>query len=311
MNDLRISLFGKLSIRCGGEPLAGLDQRKCQELFCYLLLHRQHSHPRETLAGLLWGDNPTPQSKKYLRQALWQLNSALEERLGPLTKRILEVEADWICLNLNEQVWLDVAEFELVFAQTQGVPGADLVAEDARALKGAAQLYGGDLLEGYYQDWCIYERERLQNMRHGMLDKLMGYCEEQRLYEEGLHYGDCILHSDRARERTHRRMMRLYYLAGDRTAALRQYATCVAALKEELHVSPSERTLALYEQIRNDRLVTSPPAPTVPAPRQGDAASGLPELIQHLKQLQVASANLHQQILQDLQAIERFFKDAN
>ncbi len=106
-------------------------------------------------------------------------------------------------------------------------------------------------------------------------------------------------------------MMRLYYLTGDRTAALRQYATCVAALKEELHVSPSERTLALYEQIRNDRLVTSPPAPTVPAPRQGDAASGLPELIQHLKQLQVASANLQEQILQDLQAIERFFKDAN
>ena len=42
-------------------------------------------------------------------------------------------------------------------------------------------------------------------------------------FAEPLAYGARILHCDRARERTHRRLMRLHFLAGDRTAALRQY----------------------------------------------------------------------------------------
>ena len=31
----------------------------------------------------------------------------------------------------------------------------------ARSLEDAVSLYQGDLLEGCYEDWCIYERERL------------------------------------------------------------------------------------------------------------------------------------------------------
>ncbi|NIN69138.1 MAG: hypothetical protein GTO63_31510, partial [Anaerolineae bacterium] len=81
---------------------------------------------------------------------------------------------------------------------------------------------------------CLYERERLQNMYLAILDKLVSYSEVQGAYEAGLGYGSRILSYDGARERTHRRLMRLYYLAGDRTAALRQYDSCVEALRREL-----------------------------------------------------------------------------
>jgi two-component SAPR family response regulator len=91
-------------------------------------------------------------------------------------------------------------------------------------------LYHGDLLEDWFQDWCLYERERLQNIYLAALDKLMDYCEASRDYDAGLAYGTRILRHDLARERTHRRLMRLYYLAGDRTSALRQYDRCVQIL---------------------------------------------------------------------------------
>ncbi len=77
MSALRICLFGKFCVRRNEQVLDGFDARKVQELFCYLLLHRDHSLPRETLASLLWPDTTTAQSKKNLRQALWQLQSAL------------------------------------------------------------------------------------------------------------------------------------------------------------------------------------------------------------------------------------------
>jgi hypothetical protein len=50
-------------------------------------------------------------------------------------------------------------------------------------------------------------------------------------------------------------LMRLYYLNGDRAAALRQYEQCATILDEELGVKPSKRTIALYKQILTEQLV--------------------------------------------------------
>jgi len=56
---------------------------------------------------------------------------------------------------------------------------------------------------GCYDDWCIFERERLQNIYLLMLDKLISYSAKHREYEAGQGYGYTILRYDRARERTH------------------------------------------------------------------------------------------------------------
>ena len=74
---LTISLFGKFSVQFGNRTIDDLEKCKVQELFSYLLLHRDRPHPRENLANLLWSDVSTAQSKSYLRKALWQLQTAL------------------------------------------------------------------------------------------------------------------------------------------------------------------------------------------------------------------------------------------
>ena len=245
--------------------LEGLAACKVQELFCYLLLHRDRPHPRETLASLLWGDAPTIQSKKYLRQTLWQLQTALDAPpAAPVAGQVLEVEADWVQLRSATDLWLDVAVFEQASLQSQGVPGEQFDPATAATAQAAVALYGGDLLEGQYQDWCLYERERLQQIYLTLLDKLMGYHTVRRAYELAASYGTRILRYDRAHERTHRQLMRLHYLAGDRAAALRQYARCRTALADELGVTPARSTLALYEQIRADQVDAAPPVPTMP-----------------------------------------------
>ncbi len=128
----------------------------------------------------------------------------------------------------------------------------ELNEEDFLSLQQAVDLYQGDLLEGWYQEWCISERERFQAIYLLLLNKLVQYCEIHRKCEIGLVFGEKLLRHDRAYERAHRQMMRLYFLAGDRTGALRQYQRCAVALKEELDVEPSERTVLLYEQIKTE-----------------------------------------------------------
>src|SRR6266702_4977737 len=306
MVKICIQLFGKFCVRRDEQILDGFDARKVQELFCYLLLHRDHSLPRVTLAGLLWLDTTTIQSKKNLRQAIWQLQSALGSQTEPMNDRVLQVEPEWVQLNSQANFWLDVVVFEKAFDLVQKVPGQELDFQRVQALQEAVQLYQGPLLEGWYQDWCLLERERLQSMYLAMLDKLMSYCEAHNDYETSLLYGMRIMCYDRARERTHRRLMRLYYLLGDRAEALRQYERCAAALEEELGVKPSKSTLALYRQIQADQLNE---LELMPAPNKTNtslAVSTMPsiDVLGHLRCLEESLADLQNQVQQSIQKVE-------
>ena len=107
----------------------------------------------------------------------------------------------------------------------------------------------------------------------------------------------------RACERAHRRLMRLHYLSGDRTGALRQYAQCVSALDEELGVKPAQRTQVLYDQIRADCLIE-----TIPAPRGGDPVT---DGVARLQSVRSTLTDLHRQILHDIQTIDHALHGLN
>ena len=301
MSGMKIHLFGKFCVSRDEQPVQGFDALKEQELLTYLLINRNRPHSREILAGLLWGDVPTEKSKKYLRQALWHLQAALEAQpRGRGDGAVLSVEHNWVQLNAAGGLWLDVAVFEQAFMRTHDSAGADLPADRVESLQEAVQLYRGDLLEGCYQDWCLYERERLQNMYLVMLDKLMCHCEARGHFELGLVYGSLVLRYDRAHERTHRQLMNLQYLAGDRTAALRQFERCAAALEEELGVKPDKLTAALYQKIRADQTEAPPP----PAPAAEPAAPSLADVLGHLKQIQTVLAEIQGRARKDIRPDE-------
>jgi DNA-binding SARP family transcriptional activator len=259
MNALHVKLFGKICVQQGGQPVTALSA-KVQELLCYLLLQKDRAHTREALSDLLWPGASCTVAKKYLRQTLWQLQAILEDPAACESsggEALLILDPGWIRLNPAAPLHLDVYDFERAFALCRDLSGHDLTDPQADTLAIAIGLYQGDLLETWYQDWCIYERERLQLTYLGMLEKLMGYCEAHQRYAEGLAYGQRILRYDPARECTHRQLMRLYYLAGDRTGALHQFERCASALTKEFNLRPAQETVALCEEIRADRVLVS------------------------------------------------------
>ena len=299
----RVHLFGKFRVEYGDEPVEGLGVSKVQELLSYLLVHRNRPRPREALAALLWGDMPTEKSRKHLRQALWHVQTALKSRNAAAVDQILIVEDHWVQLNTRTEIWLDVAVLEETFARLKDKPGWTLNGDEKDELQAAVQVYEGELLEGSYQDWCLFERERLQNIYLAMLYKLMRYCEAHNEYEAGQLFGTRILNYDRASERTHQRLMQLQYMAGDRTAALRQYERCVTALHEDLGVKPDKRTVALYEKIRSgeperrSNLTQSMSTSTMPT------ASMLANVIGRLNDLELTLVNVSDILTHVLQQV--------
>ena len=85
-----------------------------------------------------------------------------------------------------------------------------------------------------------------------ILDKLVEHCISCAECEKGIAFGAQILRYDQARECTHRQLMQLYTLSGDRTQAMRQYERCVAVLDKELGVEPAASTTELYRRICDD-----------------------------------------------------------
>jgi DNA-binding SARP family transcriptional activator len=297
MSEYSIRLLGRLSIRRGHDVLPGLDGRKVQELLAYLLVHRG-TRSRDELADALWPDTACEGARRYLRQCLWQLQSVLDTGDGLVTCSLIRADHAWVEINPAAKLWLDIEVLDHVHRRVQSLSSRPLDEDDARAMHDAVALYRGDLLEGCYLDWCLSERERLSQIHLSLLNKLMGYCETSEDYEAGLSYGMQSLRYDRASERTHRRMMRMHYLVGDRTAALQQYRRCVAALKEELDVTPANRTEQLYRQIQADQLELPATASEVTWAVPGPAAVPGVDSWRVLSQIASELVDLHRQLQQ-------------
>lgn len=268
MDGLRICLFGSLRLYRGEQCLDPLLTRKTRELFAFLVLHRQRAHTRDTLAGLFCGDSLEEQARKTLRTTLWRLRCSLEPA-GEGPGRFLLVEHDSISFNTASSYWLDIEAFEAALAAGRG-PGDEGLSQLTRAV----ELYQGDLLEGCYEDWCLYERERLQGMLLDALAELMARHRSVGSYEAAIRCGQRILHCDPLLEEVHRELMRLHCLAGNRGAALRQYHGCHEVLATQLGIGPMEETTALYRAIAGDG---EPPAPQSLAPGGAPVRSGAPE----------------------------------
>ena len=264
MSSLHVCLFGKTEVRMCGSELTDSLSGKAQELLAYLLLHRR-SHPREKLATLLWQHGSSHRTKAYLRKALWQLRDALESETENAPS-VVRADDDWIQINPEAPLWADVVAFEAAFDAVRDCPASEMPSEDLRALQEAETLYSGDLLENWYEEWCLMERERLRDMFLRMLGRLARCCEHNGAYDTGIQYGLRLLRIDPARERGHRQLMRLRARAGNRVASLRQYERCAEVLDRELGVAPAAATRRLRDQIEAD---TFPGADGDPDPDPG------------------------------------------
>jgi DNA-binding SARP family transcriptional activator len=251
MMPLRIRLFGGLHLSRGDEPLPAFPTQRARSLFAYVTLHRSRLHARELLIDQLWGEEGEIVGRKALRMALWRVRGVVDPPAGAPETSPLRLSGTALGFNADSDYWLDVEEFERLLRAVAARPEGALDEEDAQRLRSAIDLYGGDLLEDIYDDWCLYDRERLRLLYHGALERLMRFEEERAAWAAAIALGQRLLALDPLMEQVHREMMRCYVRRGSRAAALRQFESCARLLRAELDVDPMPETVDLYLRIRN------------------------------------------------------------
>jgi DNA-binding SARP family transcriptional activator len=251
MGSLQVALFGGVRVTHNEWITKVQLTRENQGLLAYLLLQRHRVHSREILADMFWGEHSQQKARGSLNTALWKLKKALEPEGIPAGTYLKTSHSGEVAFNKDSQYWLDVKVFEGEINRILGCPFHKLEDTQLIDLKKALGLYKGDLLEGFYKDWALRERERLRALYLKSLIYLLQYYGFHGAYEKAIAYGQQILDLDPLREEVHREVMRLYMENGQRALAVRQFEICRSTLAKELGISPMEDTQILHTQIVN------------------------------------------------------------
>lgn len=247
--ELRVRLLGGFEVWHGQRKVEGFESQKVRALFAYLVSHRDRVLSREHLAELLWPERDSEAARHVLRQAIYNLRSAL-----PASGEVSLVVSDSQGVHLNPlaDLRVDVASFEEALRL-----GKERGSVDPHHLSVAAQLYRGDFLAGFYvknsgegfEEWLVTEQERLREAAIDGLRTLIDIYSRRGEDRIGIHFARRLMTVEPLSEEVCRDLMRMCSRAGRRSLALAEYERLQKRLHSELGVEPLRETRALYQAI--------------------------------------------------------------
>jgi len=224
--SVRLRLLGSFELEVNGKPVR-LPTRKAEALLAYLVIHRGVQN-RERLAALFWGDSTDELARRSLRTAL----SALRKELGD---DFVIADRETLQINPEFSIWVDLQELK-----TQGEAISTINPD----------IYQGDLLVDFYDEWVSEEREHYRDLFINTLQKNIQTLKANGEYQHAILFSEKIISIDSVNEQAYQQLIFCQHALGNRSEALKAYEECARQLMDQLGVEPSEDTIALYEQVR-------------------------------------------------------------
>jgi DNA-binding SARP family transcriptional activator len=197
-----------------------------QRVVAYLAL-RERPQLRMAVASALWLDVTEQRASANLRTALWKMHD--------LRDRVIAVRGNY--LSIDPAVDVDFAAAvqgarDLIDAPTDG--GGALPAS-----LGSLDLLTGDLLPDWDEDWILFERERLRQLRVHAIEALSGRLRRSGYLAEAVEAGLSAVYSDPLRESAHRVLIEAHLAEGNVADARRQFERFRHLLWESMGIMPS------------------------------------------------------------------------
>ncbi len=261
---VKLSWLGHPRIERDAEPVR-LDTRKTTALLAYLSLS-DLPVSRERLAALFWPEFDEVRAPANLRRSVATIRAALPGEW-------LAAERNRIGIIPSSVLWVDVRESRQLIAWVKGHShdDADACPDCRTRLEQAADLFGGDFLEGFtlpdcpqFDDWQLAERESIRFDHGWALQRLAGAQAAAEQWEQALKTARRWVSLDRLHEPAQALLIRVLALSGQRSAALRHYDEFAGLLQSELGVKPDPRTREPCEQTPTPPRGAAAP-PSVPA----------------------------------------------
>ncbi|MCG2622369.1 transcriptional regulator [Arthrobacter sp. I2-34] len=185
--------------------------------------------PRAALAELLWPDSTRPLALESLRVSVWAITHKLPGLLAG-TRDPLELAAG---------VHVDVHDVESCAADHGGS-----AAQQALVLEAPIEL-----LQGWYDDWVLPERDRVDQLRIRAMEQVAELFLREQAYDRAIEAASRAAALDPFRENAHRLIIQAHLLAGNRASAAQSYRRFSAKVSRELGVGPSPELTDLIRRL--------------------------------------------------------------
>ena len=239
-----VYLLGGFSLGWDQANRQMIQSQTARSLFAYLVTFQHHPHTRNLLIGTFWPDLPEPTARRRLSKALWQIRRVFSQPEWALKDPFIITQGDTVQINSDIPLWVDVTEF---------IAGSERCLHSAENLLEPCQLcvdlYQGEFLAGYHDDWILLERERLREVFLDVLAELVVGHKLRGNFNRALRFARRLALEDPWREAAHREVMRLCHLLGQDAEAMNQFDACRQILAEELDAEPSTETQLLAAEI--------------------------------------------------------------
>ncbi|APR87785.1 transcriptional regulator, AfsR/DnrI/RedD family protein [Minicystis rosea] len=236
MADWRLEVLGGARLLGSSEPIA--LQRRVAAVLAYLAL--EGPTPKYRLAGMLWPDAGEERARNNMRQLLHRLRVAAGAELV--------LGGDVIAL--SERVVTDAVQLEAhVFA-----------GRHTEALALAGTLLGAMDFDDCpdFEAWIAEARDQLGALRRRAAAAEADAREQRGDLHGALDVAERLLALDPHAEDAYRRLMRIHYLAGDRSAALALYQRCRRMVADDFGADPHPETVALARDVERGTLAARP-----------------------------------------------------
>lgn len=227
MDVARLQLLDGFALESGGARLdvpVGI-----QHLIAFVALTGP-TH-RCLVAGTLWRDVPEAQAQASLRTGIWRTN-----RLVP---DLVRVDGDQ--LSLATSMTVDSCQQESFATKLLGHPSGDEPWID----EAIETLWRGELLPGWYEDWVVFERERLAQLRLHALERMASLLTRRLDLDTALRLALAAVRTEPLRETANAVLMSVYVAEGNVSDAVHQYEVFTDLLRRELGLDPSPSLAAL------------------------------------------------------------------
>jgi LuxR family transcriptional regulator, maltose regulon positive regulatory protein len=243
-SSFQILALGEPRVIFNGIPVTRWRMARAMELFFFLL---ENGRPvrKNQIINALWPEQDRDQIDSTVRTTIYYVRKALGERS-------VIFRAGLYSLNLSvsgEKVWYDVEMFDEHYVRAKKALDAKDDEAARTAFIGMVELYNGDYVQSFYNDWCTFRRDKLRQAFMDAHHQLALLAWRREDWEDSLHHWQYLLMMDPCYELAHYNIMRCYLQQGKRKFALRQFQRCSLNLREELNIAPSAVMQELYQSI--------------------------------------------------------------
>jgi len=254
MAQVRIELFAGLRVWVGGQLVVRFRTQKTASLLAYLAYHLDRFHRREILADMFWGDSEPEQARNSLSKALSSLRQQLTS-FGVVSESPIYSDRFYVGFR-SEHVSTDVSEFEnhLKAART-----ARSVQERISHLSNAIQLYRGELLPDFSDEWVEIERFRMAEQFSTAVQEIVNLHERMGDLKQALHFARLGLKFEPFSETFCEQVMRLLLATNQPDEALREFHEFSRRLEANFgsHASPFLARLTALAREAEQRVSSS------------------------------------------------------